>query len=122
MEKNMKQILFKYFMLITCVFVLSSCGYLLSFGQLMFDGSCADWNCSKPTQRWTQAVHACYDLNFEIAKQKLGYENLEEVQDSEIGRNIYNQCVQNAGKYDIRKDKQYGHLFADCAGRHQSPA
>ncbi|MCE9735715.1 hypothetical protein HKO30_09705 [Neisseria meningitidis] len=36
----MKQILFKYFMLITCVFGLSSCGYLLSFGQLMFDGSC----------------------------------------------------------------------------------
>ncbi|WP_283129730.1 hypothetical protein [Neisseria lactamica] len=77
----------------------------------MFDGSCADWNCSKHNPRWTQAVHTCYDLNFEIAKQKLGYENLEEVQDSEIGRNIYGQCTRNAGKYDIRKDKQYGHLF-----------
>ena len=116
MEKNMKQILFKYFMLITCVFVLSSCGYLLSFGQLMFDGSCADWNCSKPTQRWAKAVDTCETENLTIVLQvlgeDLGYKSLIEVQDSKIGQHAAYQCTHNAGKYDIRKDKQYGHLFA----------
>ena len=98
----MKIILSKFILPLFALTTLTSC----------FFGSCMDWNCSKHNPRWTQAVHACYDLNFEIAKQKLGYENLEEVQRSEIGRNIYGQCTRNAGKYDIRKDKQYGHLFA----------
>ena len=103
MEKSMKKILSNLMLISFCSTMLTACP---------FWGSCADWNCSKHNPRWTQAVHACYDLNFEIAKQKLGYENLEEVQRSEIGRNIYGQCTRNAGKYDIRKDKQYGHLFA----------
>ena len=115
MEKNMKQILFKYFMLITCVFVLSSCGYLLSFGQLMFDGSCADWNCSKPTQRWAKAVDTCETENLtfvlhELGSQ-LGYKSITEVSFSEIGQHISYQCIHHDGRYNIRKDKQYGHLF-----------
>ena len=113
----MKQILFKYFMLITCVFVLSSCGYLLSFGQLMFDGSCADWNCSKhtkPTKRWAKAVDDCENRNLEIIKQRFGYKDYAEVVLSEVGRQIQipYQCRQSNGSYNVRKDKQYGHLFA----------
>ena len=114
MEKNMKQILFKYFMLITCVFGLSGCGYLLSFGQLMLDGSCADWNCSKPTPRWRKAVDDCENRNLEIIKQRFGYKDYAEVIFSEVGQQIQipYQCRQSNGGYDIRKDKQYGHLFA----------
>ncbi len=82
----MKQILFKYFMLITCVFGLSGCGYLLSFGLLMFDGSCADWNCSEPTPRWKKAVDDCVDRNFEIVKQKFGHKDYEEVAFSDVGQ------------------------------------
>lgn len=112
----MKQILFKYFMLITCVFVLSSCGYLLSFGQLMFDGSCADWNCSKLNPRWEKAVDTCTTENrtfvlHELGNQ-LGYKSITEVSFSEIGQHISSQCIYHSGKYDIHKDKQYGHLFA----------
>ncbi|WP_203414993.1 hypothetical protein [Histophilus somni] len=107
----MKQILFKYFMLITCVLGLSGCGYLLSLGQLMLDGRCADWNCSKPTPRWRKAVDDCYSRNFGVVKQQLGYKDHGEVQDSDIGQHISYQCVRHDGRYDIRKDKQYGHLF-----------
>ena len=93
---------FLLLLLLFCSTILTGC----------FFGSCADWNCSTHNPHWTKAVHNCYELNFEIAKQKLGYKNLEEVQDSEIGRNIYNQCTRNAGKYNVKKDKKYGHLFS----------
>lgn len=97
----MKKILSNSLLLLICLTMLAGC----------FFGSCADWNCSIHNPRWTKAVHACYNSNFEIVKQKLEYKNLEEVQNSKIGRNIYNQCTRNAGGYDIRKDKQYSHLF-----------
>ncbi|SUU37206.1 Uncharacterised protein [Actinobacillus seminis] len=115
----MKKILFKYFMLITCVFGLSGCGYLLSLGQLMLDGRCGDWNCSG-NSRWHKKVGDCYSRNLEVVKQQLGYKNYggdivrfhSEVQDSEMGHHISTQCIRNDGRYNIEKDKKYGHLFA----------
>ena len=42
----MKINLFKYFSLLVCCFGLNGCGYLISFGQLMFDDTCSNWNCT----------------------------------------------------------------------------
>ena len=59
--------------------------------------------------------HLWREINFyNEQKENITYQQkIYKVQDSEIGRNIYNQCTRNAGKYDIRKDKQYGHLFTE---------
>ena len=79
-------------------------------------GHCADFNCTRLDPRWVKAVDTCETKNLTIVLQvlgeDLGYKSLIEVQDSKIGQHAAYQCTHNAGKYDIRKDKQYGHLFA----------
>ncbi len=47
----------------------------------------------------------------QVLGEDLGYKSLIEVQDSKIGQHISSQCIYHSGKYDIHKDKQYGHLF-----------
>lgn len=82
-------------------------------------GSCGDWNCSG-NPRWHKKVDDCYSKNLEVVKQQLGYKKYggdivrfhSEVQDSEIGQHISTQCIRNDGRYNIEKDKKYGHLFA----------
>lgn len=77
-----------------------------------FFGNCADWNCSTQNPRWRKAVDDCDDRNFEIVKQTLGYKDYGEVAFSEIGQHIAHQCIRNDGRYNVKKDKKYGHLFA----------
>ena len=110
----MKKVLFRNLMLISCGISLNGCGYLFPGVQLMFDGSCADWNCSKPTQRWERTIDDCENRNLEVVKQKFGYKDYREVIFSEIGQKIQipYQCRHNNGRYDIRKDKQNGYLFS----------
>ena len=43
---------------------------------------------------------------------KFNYQSTSQVQDSDIGQHISGQCTYYDGRYDVRKDKQYGHLFA----------
>ena len=97
----MKKILSNSLLLLFCLTMLTGC----------FFGSCADWNCSKPTKRWEKAVDDCKNKNFEIVEETLKYKSRIEVQDSEIGQHISTRCIINDGRYDVRKDKQYGHLF-----------
>ena len=79
-------------------------------------GHCADFNCTRLDPRWEKAVDTCETKNLTIVLQvlgeDLGYKSLIEVQDSKIGQHISSQCIYHSGKYDIHKDKQYGHLFA----------
>ena len=79
-------------------------------------GHCADFNCTRLDPRWVKAVDTCTTKNRTIVLQvlweDLGYKSLIEVQDSKIGQHISSQCIYHSGKYDIHKDKQYGHLFA----------
>lgn len=98
MKKNLSNLM----LILFCSIILSSC----------FFGSCANWNCSKLNPRWTKAVDDCEDRNFEIVKQKFGHKDYREVAFSDIGQHISSQCIYHSGKYDIHKDKQYGHLFA----------
>ncbi len=78
-------------------------------------GHCADFNCTRLDPRWVKAVDTCETKNLTIVLQvlgeDLGYKSLIEVQDSKIGQHISSQCIYHSGKYDIHKDKQYGHLF-----------
>lgn len=78
-------------------------------------GHCADFNCTRLDPRWVKAVDTCETKNLTIVLQvlgeDLGYKSLIEVQDSKIGQHISSQCIYYSGKYDIHKDKQYGHLF-----------
>ncbi|WP_107997502.1 MULTISPECIES: hypothetical protein [Neisseriaceae] len=93
---------------------------LISFCSTMltacpFWGSCADWNCSELNPRWKKAVDTCTTENrtfvlHELGNQ-LGYKSITEVSFSEIGQHISYQCIHHDGRYNIRKDKQYGHLF-----------
>lgn len=105
MERNMKKVLSKLTLMVFGSTLLTGCFY----------GSCGDWNCNGPNPRWKKAVDNCGYNNrtivFQELSNKLGYKSRIEVQDSEIGQHISTQCIRNAGKYDIRKDKQYGHLF-----------
>ena len=102
----MKKILSNLILISFCSTMLTACP---------FWGSCADWNCSKLNPRWVKAVDTCETKNLTIVLQvlgeDLGYKSLIEVQDSKIGQHAAYQCTHNDGKYDIRKDKQYGHLF-----------
>ncbi|MBQ9259394.1 MAG: hypothetical protein IJ187_06045 [Neisseriaceae bacterium] len=97
----MKKILSNVVLLLFCSTILTGC-----FGH------CADWNCSSLNPKWKKAVDDCDDRNFEIVKQTLGYKDYGEVAFSEIGQHISVQCFRNAGRFDIKKDKKYGHLFA----------
>lgn len=106
MEKNMKKNISNLMLILFCSIILSSC----------FFGSCANWNCSKLNPRWVKAVDTCTTENrtfvlHELGNQ-LGYKSITEVSFSEIGQHISSQCIYHSGKYDIHKDKQYGHLFA----------
>ncbi|HEZ2936602.1 TPA: hypothetical protein WHZ31_001186 [Neisseria meningitidis] len=78
-------------------------------------GHCADFNCTKLNPRWEKAVDTCTTENrtfvlHELGNQ-LGYKSITEVSYSKIGQHISSQCIYHGGKYDIHKDKQYGHLF-----------
>ena len=79
-------------------------------------GHCADFNCTRLDPRWVKAVDTCTTKNrtivLQVLGEDLGYKSLIEVQDSKIGQHISSQCIYHSGKYDIHKDKQYGHLFA----------
>ena len=76
-------------------------------------GNCGDWNCLTENPRWRKAVDDCFNRNFdEVIKRQLGYQSRIEVQDSEIGQHISHQCNRNGGRYNVKKDKKYGHLFA----------
>ena len=103
MKKNLSNLILLAF----CSIMLSSC----------FLGSCANWNCSELNSHWVEAVDTCETKNLTIVLQvlgeDLGYKSLIEVQDSKIGQHAAYQCTRNAGRYDIRKDKQYGHLFVN---------
>ena len=103
----MKKTLSNLMLISFCLTMLTACP---------FWGSCTDWNCSELNPRWVKAVDTCETKNLTIVLQvlgeDLGYKSLIEVQDSKIGQHAAYQCTHNAGKYDIRKDKQYGHLFA----------
>ena len=96
----MKKILSNVMLLLFCSTILTGCF-----------GSCGDWNCSG-NPRWYKKADECDKRNFEIVKQTVGYKDYGEVQDSEIGQHISVQCFRNAGRFDIKKDKKYGHLFA----------
>ncbi|HEZ0915369.1 TPA: hypothetical protein WGR75_001213 [Neisseria meningitidis] len=78
-------------------------------------GHCADFNCTRLDPRWVKAVDTCTTKNrtivLQVLGEDLGYKSLIEVQDSKIGQHISSQCIYHSGKYDIHKDKQYGHLF-----------
>lgn len=98
----MKKILSNLMLISFCSTMLTAC----------FFGSCADWNCSKLNPRWVKAVDDCEDRNFEIVKQKFGHKDYGEVAFSDIGQHVSYQCIHHGGKYDIRKDKEYEHLFS----------
>ena len=98
--KDMKKILSNG-LLLSLLVILTGC-----FGH------CANWNCSSLNPRWKKAVDDCDDRNFEIVKQILGYKDYGEVAFSEIGQHIAHQCNRNSGRYNVKKDKKYGHLFA----------
>lgn len=108
MVSNMKKTRSNMVLILFCSTILTGCF-----------GSCGDWNCSG-NPRWNEKVNDCYSRNLEVVKQQLGYKKYggdivrfhSEVQDSEIGQHISTQCIYHSGKYDIHKDKQYGHLFA----------
>ena len=93
-------------------------GLLLSLLSILTGcfGHCADWNCSKLNPRWVKAVDDCGYNNRTIVFQELGdkfgYHSRIEVQDSEIGQHISTQCIRNDGRYNVKKDKKYGHLFS----------
>ena len=97
----MKIILSNFLLLLFCSTMLTAC----------FFGNCADWNCSTQNPHWRKAVDDCFSRNFEVVKQQLGYKDHGEVQDSEIGQHISHQCNRNGGRYNVKKDKKYGHLF-----------
>ena len=104
MEKNMKKNHFNIALLFVSSMMLTGC-----FGH------CADFNCTKLNPRWEKAVDTCETKNLtfvlhELGNQ-LGYKSITEVSFSEIGQHISSQCIYHSGKYDIHKDKQYGHLF-----------
>lgn len=97
----MKKIHSNVILIICCSIILTGC-----FGH------CANWNCSSLNPRWEKKVDDCYSRNFdEVIKQQLGYQSRIEVQDSEIGQHISSQCIRNDGRYNVKKDKKYGHLF-----------
>ena len=78
-------------------------------------GHCANWNCSSLNPKWKKAVDDCRSNNRKIVLSELGYKfgykSTAEVQDSEIGEHISYQCNRNDGRYNVKKDKKYGHLF-----------
>ena len=94
--------------------ILSNIVLLLFYSTILTGcfGHCADFNCSSINPRWEKKVDDCYSRNFEVVKQQLGYKDHGEVQDNEIGQHISTQCIRNDGRYNIKKDKKYGHLFA----------
>ena len=59
----MKINLFKYFSLLVCCFGLNGCGYLISFGQLMFDDTCSNWNCTHYDPAWDTTAKDGQDLS-----------------------------------------------------------
>ncbi len=102
----MKKILSNLMLISFCSTMLTACPSWVR---------CADWNCSKHNPRWQKAVNTCTTENrtfvlHELGNQ-LGYKSITEVSYSDIGQHISSQCIRNDGKYDVRKDKQYGHLF-----------
>ncbi|WP_075321850.1 hypothetical protein [Histophilus somni] len=103
----MKKILSNLMLISFCSTMLTACPSWVR---------CADWNCSKLNPRWVKAVDTCETKNLTIVLQvlgeDLGYKSLIEVQDSKIGQHISTQCIRNDGRYNIEKDKKYGHLFA----------
>ena len=68
----MKQILSKYFLLTVSCFGLNSCGYLISFGQLMFDDNCSNWNCTHYDPAWDKTSKDGKD--FSSHQEKRWYE------------------------------------------------
>ena len=94
--------------------LISFCSTMLTACPLW--GSCANWNCSELNPRWVKSVHNCRSNNYKVVLSAIGskfnYQSTSQVQDSDIGQHISGQCTYYDGRYDVRKDKQYGHLFA----------
>ncbi|EEG33944.1 hypothetical protein NEIFLAOT_01047 [Neisseria flavescens NRL30031/H210] len=105
MEKNMKKNHFNIALLFVSTMMLTGC-----FGH------CADFNCTRLNPRWVKSVHNCRSNNYKVVLSAIGskfnYQSTSQVQDSDIGQHISGQCTYYDGRYDVRKDKQYGHLFA----------
>lgn len=108
----MKKILFNILFLIISPIILNGCGFIYTYLLYMIDSHCSDWNCNAQDPRWSQEVIQCSFRNSNILILELGYKNQIDARSSEIGKIISTKCLQNSGKYNIKKDEEYNHLFS----------
>lgn len=96
----MKINLFKYFSLLVCCFGLNGCGYLISFGQLMFDDTCSNWNCTHSDANPPKG-DVCVTRELKDEYRLLSYQNSEKIR-----KMIVDGCRENQD-YILKEDPKY---------------